>query len=140
MLGLGDSVVKDRDMSLGTPDLSQEQQALYDKGCKVMLPIEKKRLAKVLARHIRGGSSKYARSIPKDGVESVTLSLSCALWVVRAWGLLVVALVLLLVVKADSGLRIFGFIVGGLGVTSFILGGMRLGSALRIRKKFREAA
>ena len=65
-------------------DLNEEQKLLFDKGCKVMLTFEKKKLAKVLARHIRGGSSKYARSIPIDGVESVTLSLSCALWVVRA--------------------------------------------------------
>ncbi|MCU1363315.1 MAG: hypothetical protein JWM55_1143 [Acidimicrobiaceae bacterium] len=119
-------------------DLTPDQHAQFEEGCKVMLPIERARLERVLARHLRQGTSKYAKSIPNEGIASVTLSLSGALWVVRAWLILIVGLVLVLPTHGTAPIRLVGFGVIAVGVVIFALGAIRLVSAVKSRSRFKR--
>lgn len=104
----------------------------------MMLPIERARLERVLARHLRQGTSKYAKSISNEGIESVTLSLSGALWVVRAWLTLVVGLAIVLPTHGVTPMRLVGFAVIAVGVVLFGIGAARLASAVKSRNRFRR--
>lgn len=104
----------------------------------MMLPVERARLERVLARHLRQGTSKYARSIPTEGIESVVLSLSAALWVVRAWPILVVGLAIVLPTHGVTPIRLAGFVVIAVGVVIFGVGVVRLASAVKSRNRFRR--
>lgn len=119
-------------------DLSQDQRIQFEEGCRVMLPVERARLERVLARHLRQGTSKYARSIPTEGIESVVLSLSAALWVVRAWPILVVGLAIVLPTHGVTPIRLAGFVVIAVGVVIFGVGVVRLASAVKSRNRFRR--
>lgn len=105
----------------------------------MMLPLERARLERVLARHLRQGTSKYAKSIPSEGIESVTLSLSGALWVVRAWLILVVGLAIVLPTHGVTPIRLAGFVVIAVGVLLFGVGVVRLASAVKSRNRFRRS-
>jgi len=125
-------------VSPATP-LEPLQQQLLTQGLARVWPIERRTIARALSRHLRAGSTKYARSIPTEGVESVTLSLCAAFWLGRAWLLFVPALILvvagsgssLAVVIGTAGLAIFGLVL--------IIGFLRLGAAARSRSRFRRA-
>jgi len=119
-------------------DLPPDQRTQFEEGCRVMLPVERARLERVLARHLRRGTSKYAKSIPREGIESVTLSLSGALWVVRAWLTLVVGLAIVLPTHGVTPIRLVGFVVIAVGVVLFGLGAVRLASAVKSRNRFRR--
>lgn len=118
--------------------LEPSQQLLLDQGLVRVWPIERRPIARALSRHLRAGSTKYARSIPTEGIESVTLSLCAAFWLGRAWLLFVPALILVIagggssvaVVIGDAGLAIFGLLL--------IIGFLRLISAARSRSRFRR--
>lgn len=104
-----------------------------------MLGIERARLQRVLVRHMRQGTSKYARSIPSEGIQSVTLDLSAALWVSRSWIGLFVGLALVLPTHGITPLRIVGFILLACGVALLTLGIARIWSGVVYRKKFQKA-
>jgi hypothetical protein len=120
-------------------DLPPDQQTQFEEGCGVMLSVERARLERVLARHLRRGTSKYAKSIPNEGIESVTLSLSGALWIVRGWVTLVVGLAIVLPTHGVNPLRVVGFVVLAAGAILFVVGAVRLGSALKSRNRFRRS-
>jgi hypothetical protein len=119
-------------------DLPPAQQTQFQEGCLVMLPVERARLERILARHLRQGTSKYAKSIPNEGIESVTLSLSGALWVVRAWVTILIGLAIVLPTHGVTPIRLVGFVVIAAGVILFALGAVRLASALKSRNRFRR--
>lgn len=119
-------------------ELTPGQHAQFEEGSKVMMPIERARLEPVLMRHLRRGTSKYAKSIPSEGIVSVTLSLSGALWVVRAWLLLIVGLVLVLSTHGTAPIRLVGSGFIAVGIAIFALGAVRLVSAVKSRSEFKR--
>lgn len=119
-------------------DLTPEQRDLLEQGRAVMMPIERARLERVLVRHLRQGTSKYARSIPSEGIASVTLSLSGALWVMRAWPLLFLGLVIVFTVHGTGLAKSVGYVIVAIGVVLFLLGSARLIRAVRRRNEFRQ--
>lgn len=128
----------DEPSDLNISDLTPPQRSLFEEGRKVMLPIEHARLERVLASHLRQGTSKYARSIPNEGISSVTLSLSGALWVVRAMPALFVGLAIVVTTSGASPVNLIGYVIVGIGAVLFLLGASRLAAAVRSRKRFRR--
>lgn len=125
-------------MSVDISDLTPEQQSLFEAGSRVMLPFERTRLQRALARHLRRGTSKYARSIPTEGIESVALSLSAALWGGWAWLVLLLGLSLTLPTRHVEPIRLVGYGVLAVGVSMFFFGAVRLVLAGRSRNRFRK--
>jgi hypothetical protein len=126
------------DALIDVSDLSPDQQAQFREGCRVMLPVERARLERALARHLREGTSKQARAIPKEGIESVALSLSGALWGVRAWVTTWVGLVIVLPTHGVTSFRLAGFVAVAAGVILYVVGAVRLALALKSRNRFRR--
>jgi hypothetical protein len=126
-------------MATVVSDLTPDQLIQFEQGCKAMLGFERSRLQPVLARHVRQGTSKYARSIPKEGIKSVTLSLSAALWISRAWVVTFVGLALALPTHGMTPAHISGLAIAACGVALFAVGFWRISSAFRSRSEFMKA-
>ncbi len=67
-------------------DQQQDKLALLEEGCQVMMLLERPRLKRVLARHLTLGRSRRYKSISRNGIVSVTLSLFAIFWLVRVAG------------------------------------------------------
>jgi hypothetical protein len=59
--------------------------------------VERPLVERVLAHVLREGTSRFARTIPKEGIESVTLSLAVAFWLTAAGFVAKAGLVVLIV-------------------------------------------
>lgn len=74
-------------------NLTPDQLALVEHATSMLWPIERKRVGRILAGQLRN-NLKFARAIPKSGIDVVTFSLASILWLRTASLFLVPALIL----------------------------------------------
>lgn len=125
-------------MTVDISDLTPEQRDLLIQGCSVLWPGERRRIEIALARHLREGTSKSARSIPTEGVKGETLALAGGLWMLRGALVAICGLVLIATVHTTSPLRLVGYGILGVGCIGGLLFCIRLAMALLAKKRFQR--
>ena len=118
--------------------LDPERVALLDAGSRVMWSVERDTLRKVLARHLRDGTSKYAKSVRTEGIECVALSLSAGLWIVRAFWIFLVGIALFTLGRNTPIVHTTGSLLLLLFAAVLVVGVSRLVQAWRHRRAFRQ--
>lgn len=121
------------------PVLGEEQSALLDQGARVLWRPERSTVCKALARHLQDGTTKFAKGIPTEGIESVSLSLATAFWMTKVVVLFVIAFPMLLLGPSGGPLHEIGVGMFALCFPLTALGVTRLTAALRSRNRFRRA-
>lgn len=130
---------KPHDQTAAPTELSADQQSLFDAGNRLFWPVERRTLPRALARHIRAGNTKVARSIHTEGIDSATYQICVAYWMSRAWLSSFGGLAILFLGPARGPAHIVGEVLLGTGGALMLVGAERLRRALRSRKRFREA-
>jgi len=118
--------------------LDPESAALLDAGSRLMWTVERDALRKALARHLRDGTTKYAKSVRTEGIECVTLSLSAGLWIVRAFWLFLIGIALFTLGRNKPVVHAAGSILLLVFVAVLVVGLSRLVQAWRHRRGFRQ--
>jgi hypothetical protein len=113
--------------------LSPEQRAQFEEGCKVMLPIERPALEPILLWKLRARIDRH--SPPTEGIQAVALTLASSFWDICAVLLLLIAIVL---AQTDTAVRAIDFSVLAASGGLFVLGLMRWIAARRAKRRFQH--
>jgi|GEM_PF-4098155 len=118
----------------------EDKLALFEAGCRVMMSAERSRLEPTLARHLSQGISRHYKLIPKDGILSVTLSLSGVFWLARAIIAFIAGLVIMLLGRAQGSIPIksVGLLIVIVGTLLYVIAIVRFTLAIGSRYKFRR--
>ena len=119
--------------------LDAPQRATLLAGLARTWGVERRTVGRALARHLRGGTSKYARAIPAEGIECVALSLCAAFWLSRAWLISVVGIVVLALGRSSDVATTVGEALLALFAALMLVGFLRLGAASSSRTRYRRS-